>query len=1132
MSPSDIPFLQPGRTLMGEIIEIVDPEEEEEEKDCGDDGYNSNNTAGGLLTRSFIDATIQQHTTTTITIIDNAVIDNAAHSKEQLLQKQRQLQAMHSQQNQRLLHKQQKDWIWFHSHHPNLSEGRLLELERLHQGEVIQMQLRQQREQCELMDVVFTICKELSTMIDCERREQQLREDERRENQVEHSTQTDQQQQQQQQQQEEPIVFPQIDMNVDSSVFIPQLTATSAENFYKPVSNKIPPTSSSSRTSPPLPPTILQATTTTATTAVTRSTSPAPIVVVKQAIATTTAQLTPEKKKKQATATIDAPVHTPPPPPVSTTALPNRIATDRQRADEIKAVMRDRSLSREERQRKMAEIKERYGSSKSLNNNNFNSSSNNNFFNSSYNNFHSSSNNLDQKKHQAVQPTMATATTNNNNNDDNPKKLSITEQKRLEIQSVMKDKTLGREAKQEQMAAIKSKYAKLSERELNRKASQDKIDKMKAQVAKERGDGSGDGDGIRVRAADDDEEEENDQVGELAMARQEFARPTAPMATIVSGRAWEESLDKNDSSHSHPSSSKRSNRSSSYSSRSNDDDDNDDNGDDNDASSYEMNGDSNHTGGPLTASSRTASSKENEAGGPKDNVANRWNRAAVKVVTTSMISNASTADNSHRSGNASNGGGGVGGVSATTASADGHDDEESNPSRKQRAVPAAGRRLNKKSNKAAINHGLDESNRSSGVASYDMVFDGPNNQTSFITGQQQRQNNGRVSIANNTNTDNPPSNNTSQSTIPPQVDPLEDIPTERTPIKKLVKKLNDDDPSLTVLKLDGRKKIKKEDWELLFESLEDNCTLTHLSMSRCELSDGMVVPLVLALVENETLVTLRLNNNKGLTDDTARGFIKVFNQSNKTLKKLEMTRTKVTKKSTQKLNEIFEERDDMKNAAKMQDERQKKIKSLLSFSAGDKVASDLAADVTKDDSGGGSGNGDDALNSSRHSENNNMLRVSFTSGAGSKASSKRATVGSTTPSKKRTGRPGSNANNSIRSRSTSNTRPTSNTRGGRGGINASTTRRLSGGGRGGAGGGARLRNPSMRASMTAQQMAQLGGDLANVGADTGKLKEQRKLRGECEVCGQKCYMKTMFKSTPLTIPNAVFEGRCLKCNPM
>jgi len=73
-------------------------------------------------------------------------------------------------------------------------------------------------------------------------------------------------------------------------------------------------------------------------------------------------------------------------------------------------------------------------------------------------------------------------------------------------------------------------------------------------------------------------------------------------------------------------------------------------------------------------------------------------------------------------------------------------------------------------------------------------------------------------------------------------------------------------------------------------------------------------------------------------------------------------------------------------------------------------------------------------------------------------------------------------------------------------------------------------NPALRASLTARNMAQLGGD--SLGADSKKVKEQRKMRGECEDCGQRCFLKSMFKSTPLTIPNVVYEGRCLKCNPM
>ena len=80
-------------------------------------------------------------------------------------------------------------------------------------------------------------------------------------------------------------------------------------------------------------------------------------------------------------------------------------------------------------------------------------------------------------------------------------------------------------------------------------------------------------------------------------------------------------------------------------------------------------------------------------------------------------------------------------------------------------------------------------------------------------------------------------------------------------------------------------------------------------------------------------------------------------------------------------------------------------------------------------------------------------------------------------------------------------------------------------------GAAAHRQSVLRASVTARTMAQLGEDITNVGVDISKLREQRKFRGECDTCGRKCYTKTLFKTTPLTIQNMVENGRCLKCNP-
>ena len=310
----------------------------------------------------------------------------------------------------------------------------------------------------------------------------------------------------------------------------------------------------------------------------------------------------------------------------------------------------------------------------------------------------------------------------------------------------------------------------------------------------------------------------------------------------------------------------------------------------------------------------------------------------------------------------------------------------------------------------------------------------------------------------------------------------EELQTDRTPMKKLVKMMENNDPLLDVLKLDGRKKIKPEDWESFFQSLENNTSLTHLSISRCELSDDAAVNLVLALVENETLIVLKLSSNKGLTDDTGKGFIKVLTQSNKTLKKLDLSKSKVSKKALDKIRGIMEKRDDQKKINRAQDLRQSKIIDLLSFSAGDNVAAKRMSELLADSDDEGN---DASVHSGKSGKSGKSgRRQSVRSGPGR---------GSLRGSQHGSGRQ----------------------------LGSMRSSQIGGRGRGGA---------ALRSSITARNMAQLGGD--SLTGDSKKIKEQRKMKGEFEDCGQRCFVKTMFKSTPITIPNAVYEGRCLKCNPM
>mmetsp|Transcript_8232 Transcript_8232/g.10453 ORF Transcript_8232/g.10453 Transcript_8232/m.10453 type:complete len:698 (+) Transcript_8232:220-2313(+) len=60
------------------------------------------------------------------------------------------------------------------------------------------------------------------------------------------------------------------------------------------------------------------------------------------------------------------------------------------------------------------------------------------------------------------------------------------------------------------------------------------------------------------------------------------------------------------------------------------------------------------------------------------------------------------------------------------------------------------------------------------------------------------------------------------------------------------------------------------------------------------------------------------------------------------------------------------------------------------------------------------------------------------------------------------------------------------------------------------------------------------GEMSHTGAVLSKteMKELRLKRGECPTCGQKCFNKTLFKSTPISIDGKVLDGRCLTCYPL
>mmetsp|Transcript_28464 Transcript_28464/g.58047 ORF Transcript_28464/g.58047 Transcript_28464/m.58047 type:complete len:576 (-) Transcript_28464:1473-3200(-) len=106
--------------------------------------------------------------------------------------------------------------------------------------------------------------------------------------------------------------------------------------------------------------------------------------------------------------------------------------------------------------------------------------------------------------------------------------------------------------------------------------------------------------------------------------------------------------------------------------------------------------------------------------------------------------------------------------------------------------------------------------------------------------------------------------------------------------------LERNDSNLTILKLDGRKNIDLREWESLFKSIENNENLTHLSLIDCGLDDLSCTPLVLALVDNESVEYLNLSYNRTLGDDIGIGLLKVLCQSNHILKKVILDGTKAS----------------------------------------------------------------------------------------------------------------------------------------------------------------------------------------------------------------------------------------------
>ncbi|KAL7532815.1 hypothetical protein ACHAXR_004863 [Thalassiosira sp. AJA248-18] len=329
---------------------------------------------------------------------------------------------------------------------------------------------------------------------------------------------------------------------------------------------------------------------------------------------------------------------------------------------------------------------------------------------------------------------------------------------------------------------------------------------------------------------------------------------------------------------------------------------------------------------------------------------------------------------------------------------------------------------------------------------------------------------------------------------------LKEVQGATTPMSEFIQKVKSNDPSLTAIVLDGRKGVTNDEWTSLFDALEDNAILTHLSVANCDLDDDTVVPLVLALVENETMVSLNLTNNRNLTNGTGKSLVKVLKQSNSVIKKVDIEGTAISSKTSGKMRDILDDRDDVKKLEKIQASRQSKIKDLLAFSASDQISPSsqrLSQRLLEIE---GDGDHKKSINSGSTNSSGDKKKKRRKGRAAPIESA--SSFMSTTSSQRSSG---SGGRRKPHSASLTTPRKTAHS--------ASMTS-----------GGSRI----ARSNAAARQMASLGGEVA-AGKSLEEVRQNRKLRGECEDCGQRLFQKTMFKTIPLTIPNKVHEGRCLEC---
>jgi hypothetical protein len=119
-------------------------------------------------------------------------------------------------------------------------------------------------------------------------------------------------------------------------------------------------------------------------------------------------------------------------------------------------------------------------------------------------------------------------------------------------------------------------------------------------------------------------------------------------------------------------------------------------------------------------------------------------------------------------------------------------------------------------------------------------------------------------------------------------------PEASQPIYRAIQEVKLNNPEFQLVDLDGQDMVPNKLWKNLFQAIETNQYVKQISLQDCGLTDEKVVPLLLSLVENDSLLAMNLSMNPQITDETGRLLIKVLNGRNERIYDIDLSETGIS----------------------------------------------------------------------------------------------------------------------------------------------------------------------------------------------------------------------------------------------